>query len=329
MPAEMLASNCVNSSNSSSSSHSVAKGSAGNGGGSRKDRSCKGKRYLEMISESKGGANGPKRPKSNSMSSGTSYEATESSPCKSSSGNSSKWVSGGFDLEERIAALPQLQDTHLVNALNNNRTRNSVNGKNFPLHNGATDEGSSRKNSGSSDDAGIGDESPHRHPSPQSAPLSPPHPIPALNGSGDAKSTNHYVNNNNSSNGGSEKVTAGRRVGDDKANSSPASSISTVCSGDEGDGDSRSSPVLKRSTAASPTPSSPRAATDGSAAVLTVSESGRACGGTSSPRQFLSSNFSLSRSQGLEVGPCDGLAALAEVALSQASAHPIATSSSS
>jgi hypothetical protein len=72
-----------------------------------------------------------KRPKSNSMSSSGSSSSTtsshedniksdhnNSSPAKSSSGGGSKWVSGEFDLEERIAALPQLQDTHLINALN-------------------------------------------------------------------------------------------------------------------------------------------------------------------------------------------------------------------
>ena len=338
MPAEMLASNCVNSSNSSStamsSSSGGGSGSGGKGSGSRKDRSCKGKRYLEMISESKGSGNGSKRPKSNSMSSGTPHgDTAESSPSKSSSGNSSKWVSGGFDLEERIAALPQLQDTHLVNALNNNRTRNTVNGKSL-LPNGTADEGS-RKNG--SDDAG-GDESPHSphhpHPDHNSAPSSPSHPL--LNG--DAKSAKHYVNNND---GGNEKTATDRRSGEDKVASSPASSISTVCSGDEGDGNSRSSPVLKQSPSSS-SPSSPpfvtkmRAAMppDGSAvaAAAATGDSVRPCGGNASPpvvtsRQFLSSNFSLSRSQGLEVGPCDGLAALAEVALSQAQA--ITTSSSS
>ena len=45
------------------------------------------------------------------------------------SGNqsTSKWVSGGFDLEEHIAALPQLGDTHLLNALSHSKTSKNVN----------------------------------------------------------------------------------------------------------------------------------------------------------------------------------------------------------
>jgi hypothetical protein len=36
-------------------------------------------------------------------------------------GSSSKWVSGGFDLEEHIAALPQLADSHLISAIGNQK----------------------------------------------------------------------------------------------------------------------------------------------------------------------------------------------------------------
>jgi len=62
------------------------------------------------------GASSAKRPKSNSMSSSGSSSSGEAVVESKSVG--SKWVSGEFDLEERIAALPQLQDTHLINALN-------------------------------------------------------------------------------------------------------------------------------------------------------------------------------------------------------------------
>lgn len=309
MPAEMLASSCVSASSSSTmAAVAGSKGSSGNGHNSRKDRSCKGKRYLEMIGESKGGANsGCKRPKSNSVSAGGSNgETSEScSPSKSSStaGNHShKWVSGGFDLEERIAALPQLQDTHLVNALNNNRknNNNTPNGKTLVGQNGS--------------DVGPKLESP---------PHTSPSPTPVVNG--DAKSGHqHYVNNNNgekSRRAGSEEklVMAG----------SPASSTSTVCSGDEASEDSSHvphSPSSKTAMIRAASPETGSSPMDGKVPPSSVA-------GNKSPvvvpgREFLSaSNFSISRSQGLDVGPCDGLTALAEVALSQAQA--ITTSSSS
>lgn len=107
----------------------------------RKERSCKGKRYLEILSESKL----VKRNRTNSQSSSgegntRSDEANHNNP-NNKSGNSSvnsssnstaasaaataattsKWVSGGFDLEEHIAALPQLGDTHLLSALSHSK----------------------------------------------------------------------------------------------------------------------------------------------------------------------------------------------------------------
>lgn len=313
MPAEMLASTCVSAPTScppSSASTATTGGSTGsakgsnggNGNSSRKERSCKGKRYLEMIGESKGGngsSAGCKRPKSNSVSAGSHATGdpagTESSsPTKSSSSaagsHSHKWVSGGFDLEERIAALPQLQDTHLVNALNNNR-RNTANGK-APGQNGSSDS--------------VGGRSGHNSPTTHAL----------VNG--DAKQ--HYVNNNNND----EKMRASSEEKLVMATPSPASSTSTVCSGDEAsDGDSRSSPVPAQCR---PQPQLPPADQASPQSAITGASSGAAAG---SGREFLSaSNFtSLTRSQGLDVGPCDGLTALAEVALSQAQA--ITTSPSS
>ena len=38
----------------------------------------------------------------------------------------SKWVSGGFDLEEHIAQLPQLGDTHLLNALSHSKANKTT-----------------------------------------------------------------------------------------------------------------------------------------------------------------------------------------------------------
>lgn len=289
MPAEMLASTCVSAptscpSSSASAGGSSAKGSnGGNGNNSRKERSCKGKRYLEMIGESKGGASsGCKRPKSNSVSAGShaTGDTSESSNSPTKSSHSHKWVSGGFDLEERIAALPQLQDTHLVNALNNNR-RNTANGKTLERQNGE------RRSEHSS-----------------------PSPTALVNG--DAKQQQNYVNNNNG-----EKMRAGSEEKLVMAVPSPTSSTSTVCSGDEAsDGDSRSSPIPSCPPPSSQQPSS-------KSAII-----GAASASSSGPEFLSGSNFtSLTRSQGLDVGPCDGLTALAEVALSQAQA--ITTSSSS
>ena len=300
MPAEMLAANCVNSTGVGRSSSGGGGGGGAGGAGTtaaaaaaaaaRKDRSCKGKRYLEMISESKagGGSSGCKRPKSHSVSSGASSGETtseSSSPHKSSTGNSSKWVSGGFDLEERIAALPQLQDTHLVNALNNNRTRNTLNGK--PLgdsSNGADGrQGSSEGGGGSS---GSGSSSSDEAALACSPPASPSTRVATPNGGEACKSGSDPVNYVNK-----------------EAAASPASTSSTLCSEDE------EPPVLR---------------------VVETSRADEESAGEAaallSPREFLASNFTL-RSQGLEVGACDGLAALAEVALSQAQA--ITTSSSS
>jgi len=83
----------------------------------RKERTCKGKRYLEILNETKLA----KRNRVN-MSSGGHCGNDDTNASKHASGGSntatgSKWVSGNFDLEEHIAALPQLGDAHLLNAL--------------------------------------------------------------------------------------------------------------------------------------------------------------------------------------------------------------------
>ena len=97
-----------------------------------------------------GSVSATKRPKSNSASSGHSSSSGDSETGNNQ--NKSKWVSGEFDLEERIAALPQLQDTHLINALNhkssglipmnngvNSRPANDLNGADIDMEVGPCD----------------------------------------------------------------------------------------------------------------------------------------------------------------------------------------------
>lgn len=107
MPIEMLQSSSNNYSSSSSLSSSKAQ--------QRKERSCKGKRYLEMLNENKLSKRSKNAPSSsNGEENGTSSNKNLNCPNNSSS----KWVtSGGFDLEEHIAALPQLNDNHLTSVL--------------------------------------------------------------------------------------------------------------------------------------------------------------------------------------------------------------------
>lgn len=98
-----------------------------------------------------GSVSASKRPKSNSASSGHSSSSSGDSETGNNQ-NKSKWVSGEFDLEERIAALPQLQDTHLINALNhksggliamnngvNSRPTNDLNGADIDMEVGPCD----------------------------------------------------------------------------------------------------------------------------------------------------------------------------------------------
>lgn len=148
------------SSSSSSSSSSSAFSSANHSGlakQSRKERSCKGKRYLEMLSEGKlakriknntiqttaedmnsikdnnssslgNSGSGNSSENNNNINDGASLQSGGTGIVKNLNNTSgSKWVSGGFDLEEHIAALPQLGDTHLMNALNS-KANKSING---------------------------------------------------------------------------------------------------------------------------------------------------------------------------------------------------------
>ncbi len=91
----------------------------------RKERTCKGKRYLEILNENKFG----KRNRAVSPI-GAHSEKGEMTNAKNVSNNqsssTSKWVSGGFDLEERIKALPQLGDTHLLNALSHSKANKTI-----------------------------------------------------------------------------------------------------------------------------------------------------------------------------------------------------------
>lgn len=106
---------------------------------SRKDRTCKGKRYLEILNESKL----TKRNRTNCSSSGGSAndEGNSSSSSNnkninntSSNSSTSKWVTGGFDLEEHIAALPQLGDTHLLSALSHSKANKGITNNNGKGH---------------------------------------------------------------------------------------------------------------------------------------------------------------------------------------------------
>lgn len=112
----------------------------------KKDRSCKGKRYLEMLNEGK-------LVKRNKCSVGGNGNEDSVSGSKNNSSSSpgttgSKWVSGGFDLEEHIAALPQLGDTHLINALSHNKANKGLNGNKANNNNngGSTDHKESETN---------------------------------------------------------------------------------------------------------------------------------------------------------------------------------------
>lgn len=117
MPIEMLQS----SSNSYASPSSLSKSQQANQ--QRKERSCKGKRYLEMLNENKLTNKRSKNALTSSIcgSNGDEMNGISTSASKNVSSNNStggsKWVSGNFDLEEHIAALPQLGDNHLISVL--------------------------------------------------------------------------------------------------------------------------------------------------------------------------------------------------------------------
>ena len=114
MPIEML-----QSTNSYASSSSLSKSQQQNQ--QRKERSCKGKRYLEMLNENKLTNKRSKSTLTSSICGSNGDEmngiSTSSNKNANSSSGGSKWVSGNFDLEEHIAALPQLGDNHLISVL--------------------------------------------------------------------------------------------------------------------------------------------------------------------------------------------------------------------
>ena len=107
------------SSNSYASSTSLSKSQQSQ---QRKERSCKGKRYLEMLNENKLTNKRSKNTLTSSIcgSNGDEMNGISTSAKPANANNSSggsKWVSGNFDLEEHIAALPQLGDNHLISVL--------------------------------------------------------------------------------------------------------------------------------------------------------------------------------------------------------------------
>lgn len=123
--------NIVDNNHCNSSSTSSSAGQSGSKAQSRKDRSCKGKRYLEIINENKFG----KRLRTvSTVSTNSDKDETSAKNLSSkdmSSGGGSKWISGGFDLEEHIAQLPQLGDAHLLNALSHRKAnKTSASAKN-------------------------------------------------------------------------------------------------------------------------------------------------------------------------------------------------------
>lgn len=138
MPAEMLQTS--SSSAPSKDAHATAANNK-----KRQERSCKGKRYQEMINENKLA----KRAKSNSVSGGSESGGESGGGSGSKAATGSKWVSGGFDLEEHIAALPQLGDAHLMSALSHMKK-----GKQ-PILNGATNKSSPRSDAEESQDAPL------------------------------------------------------------------------------------------------------------------------------------------------------------------------------
>lgn len=93
----------------------------------KKERSCKGKRYLEMLNENKLAKRSKNASTSSICSNGDEF-GNKNSSSTNQTGSSSKWVSGTFDLEEHIAALPQLSDqlgdNHLINALDSTNSLN-------------------------------------------------------------------------------------------------------------------------------------------------------------------------------------------------------------
>lgn len=137
--------NCNSLSTTTTTGHNSA-----NRAQSRKDRSCKGKRYLEILNENKFG----KRSRNVSPMvghNGAGGDKEDGTAAKNSSSNQSsagtggsKWVSGGFDLEEHIAQLPQLGDTHLLNALSHSKANKQMSCSQKSGSNGTNDSKSQK-----------------------------------------------------------------------------------------------------------------------------------------------------------------------------------------
>lgn len=289
MPAEMMqtsSSNCLPPM-VISAPPTLSTGSASKNG-PKKERTCKGKRYLDMISESKGNPVQPggKKCKSNSGGEAESPTKESGSGKGSSSTGGSKWVSGGFDLEEHIAALPQLGDAHLLTALNNSKNKvTAVNGKGDDHHGGNHHRIHSQRRNSDRDSDGS------------RSPTSPP-------GNGDKSAAfNQYNSKSDSESSSSEPCL---KIGEDQMSARSGSASGSMSS-------RTNSPV--------------NTLTNGHASP--ENESSENSKRSIVARELLASaGFNLSRSsQGIEVGPCDGLAALAEVALSQAQAISTPTSS--
>lgn len=296
MPAEMLQTSSSLPQPQPASSASTSSAAAYREGGSsksaqRKDRSCKGKRYLEMISESKG----TKRVKSNSISAGSGGDAESPNKTPATGSAPSKWVSGTFDLEERIAALPQLDDGNLMNALSHTKTagKAAAAATGILLTNGTSSSSSSTANKPS---AGGGERG-HRD---DAVPGSPT----KVGGTGDKMG----VSTVNSKLGGASNDSSDEENGKLKLK----------------DGDSKSAPAAGAGDSAIPVslPNGKESAginanANGGLAVVPPQPTSPPQVSTPPPSALAAGDFL--RAQGVDMGgPCDGLAALAEVALSQA-----------
>lgn len=276
--------------------------------GPKKERTCKGKRYLDMINESKTGTGtnpvnqpGGKKCKNSSGESGESPIKDGSKNSSSGAGGGSKWVSGGFDLEEHIAALPQLGDAHLLTALNNSKNKGTVvNGNVGGNHgHGHHHNRQGRNNSDLESDGSRSPSSPSGHHGERRDA---------------AAAFNQIISNKSDSESSSSEPCL--KIGEDP--------MSVKSNGGSGSISSRTNSPINNLTNGHGSPISKTNNLENESS-STTSDQKRSM----VARELLASaGFNLSRSsQGIEVGPCDGLAALAEVALSQAQAISTTTSS--